>query len=238
VPWKAWLEGHDFDLETLGELFPKGEPLIGQDPSGGYYLESSALQDVNGQIDTNTAQALVKRINGAARTIDHGFQPVSLSGRYTAPDGTTSVVISGATLMGRSKMKAAATVLKNATPVPEPLPKGPRYMKLAEKEPEVADALRILGQPEPLDWYDIYKAWEIVEHAVGGWRQIEKRGWATKADIDRLTSSANHPGISGDDARHARMKGSPGPNRSMTMREADGLVRRLVARWIESQPSY
>jgi hypothetical protein len=63
MPCKAWLEGHDFDLETLGELFPKGEPLVGQDPSGGYYLESSALQDSNSQIDTNAAQALVKRIN-------------------------------------------------------------------------------------------------------------------------------------------------------------------------------
>lgn len=238
MPCKAWLEGHDFDLETLGELFPKGEPLVGQDPSGGYYLESSALQDSNSQIDTNAAQALVKRINGAARAIDQGFQPVSLTGRYTTPDGTTSVVIGAATLVGRSKMKAVATVLKNGTPVPEPPPKGPRYMKLAEQEPDVADALRVLGQPEPLDWYDIYKAWEIVEHAVGGWPQVEKRGWATKADVNRLTSSANHPGISGDEARHARMKGTPGPNRCMTMREADGLVRRLVANWIESHPSY
>ncbi|HLN70707.1 MAG TPA: hypothetical protein VK280_25975, partial [Streptosporangiaceae bacterium] len=141
MPWKAWLEGNDFDLETLGGLFPKGEPLVGQDPAAGCYLESSALQDANGQIDTNTAQALLKRINGAARAIEHGFQPVSLTGRYTAPDGTTSVVIGAAALVVRSKMKATATVLKNGTPVPEPPPRGPRYMKLAEQEPDVADAL-------------------------------------------------------------------------------------------------
>ena len=62
-------------------------------------------------------------------------------------------------------------------------------MKLAATDPDVADAPRVLGQPEPLDWYDIYKAWEIVEHAVGGWRQVERRGWASKADIDRLTEA-------------------------------------------------
>lgn len=89
-----------------------------------------------------------------------------------------------------------------------------------------------------MDWYDIYKAWEIVEHAVGGWRQVVARGWAAKVEIDRLTASANHPGISGDKARHARMQGTPSPNRTMIMSEADGLVRRLVANWIESHPSY
>lgn len=30
-------------------------------------------------------------------------------------------------------------------------------------------------------------AGEIVEHAVGGWRQVIARGGITKADIDRLT---------------------------------------------------
>ena len=129
-------------------------------------------------------------------------------------------------------------VLSNGVPLPEPPPKGPRYVKLAAQDPDVADALRVLGQSEALDWYDIYKAWEIVEHAVGGWRQVEARGWATKADIDRLTASANHPGISGDKARHARMPGTPDLNRGMTMSEADALVRRLITNWIESHPSY
>jgi hypothetical protein len=109
---------------------------------------------------------------------------------------------------------------------------------LAEQEAGVADVLRVLGQPDPLDWYDIYKAWEIVEHAVGGASQVVARGWATRADIDRLTASANHPGISGDAARHARMRGTPGPDRAMSMSDADALVRRLAANWIESNPSY
>lgn len=111
-------------------------------------------------------------------------------------------------------------------------------MKLSEQEADVADALRDLGQPGPLDWYDIYKAREIVEHAVGGSPQVVAKGWLAKADIDRLTASANHPGISGAEARHARMRGTPGQNRTMTMTEADTLVRRLVASWIESRPSY
>lgn len=238
MSWKAWLDGHAFDLETLSELFREGDPLVAQDPSDGYYLESSALQDSNGQPDPNAAEVLVKRINGVGRAADQGFRPVHLRGRYTAPDGTTSVVILADTAEGRSKLTATALVLVNGIPAPQAPPKGPRYVKLAEQDPDVADVLRVLGQPGALDWYDIYKAWEIVEHAVGGGRQVVARGWAMKADIDRLTASANHPGISGDDARHARMPGTPGPNRTMTIDEADALMRRLVTNWIESHPSY
>jgi hypothetical protein len=238
VPWKAWLEGHEFDLETLRELFRTGDPLVAQDPSDGYYLESSALQDSNGQLDHSAAEPLVKRINGVARATDQGFRPVHLRGRYSAPDGTMSVVAFADVAEARSKVRAAAVVVSGGGPVPEPPPKGPRYVKLAGQDADVADVLRVLGQPGALDWYDIYKAWEIVEHAAGGWRQVVTQGWITKADIDRLTASANHPGISGDEARHARMSGTPGPNRTMTMSEADALVRRLAANWIESHPSY
>jgi hypothetical protein len=238
MPWKAWLDGHMFDLESLGVLFSDGDPLVAQDSSEGYYVESLALQDSTGQLDHSAADALIKRINGVGRAADQAFRPVQLRGRYIAPDGTPHVVVSAGTAEARSKATATATVLSGGVPVPEPPPKGPRYVKVAEQDPDVADVLRVLGQSGPLDWYDIYKAWEIVEHAVGGWRQIEAQDWATKADIDRLTASANHPGISGDEARHARMPGTPSPSRAMTIRDADTLVRRLVANWIESHPSY
>jgi len=237
MPWKAWLEGHEFDLETLVDLFKAGDPGVGQDSSEGYFLESSALVDSSDQLDQGAAQALLRRVNGIARAADQSFRPVRLRGRYTAPDGTTSVVIFADVAEGRSRA-FAGTVLINGVAPPEPPPKGPRYARLADQDADVADILRVLGQPDPLDWYDVYKVWEIVEHAVGGAKQVVARGWASKADAERFTASANHPGISGDEARHARMKGAPGADRTMLMSEADSWIRRLAATWIESLPTY
>ena len=234
---KAWLEGHNFDLDTLCELFTDGEPIVARSVSGSYYLESSGLESPEGKVDTQAARALLKRVNGAARAIDRDYQPVKLSGSYTRPDGTR-VNTTEAHQVIRVKGRAVGVALKDGVPVPKPPPKGPRYVRLAEQDPDVADALRILGQPEPLDWYDTYKILEIVRNAVGGPKEIEKRGWAREVDLDRLKASANHPGISGDEARHARMKGTPGPDKGMTIREADDLIRRLAANWIESHPSY
>ena len=206
MPWKAWLEGHEFDLQTLVELFRTGDPLVvAQDSSNGYFFESSELQQEDQQLDYGAGEALIKRINGIGRANDYAFRPVRLTGRYTGPNGETSVVVGTAAIEARGKVVANALI--NRILALEPLPKGPRYAKVAEQDADVADALRVLGQPGELDWYDVYKAWEIVEHAVGGMPKVAARGWATKADIERLTASANHPGISGDDARHARTAG-------------------------------
>jgi hypothetical protein len=135
------------------------------------------------------------------------------------------------------KNGAYETVTPMGSVVPES-PKGPRYVELAKKDEDVADVIRILGQPDPLDWYDVYKVWEIVEKSVRGTRQVVDQGWATRADINRFTASANHPGISGDKARHARRPGSPSPEHGMTLNEGCRLMRGLAANWIESRPSY
>jgi hypothetical protein len=188
--WKAWIEDHRFDLEALGELFGGGDPLVAQDESGNYHVESIMLQDSDSRIDANGAQILIKRINGSGRAADSGFQPVVPTGRYTNPNGSATVVAGGAVAMGRMKVKATAVVTdSNGNTVSDPpsAPKGPRYMELASRDPDVADALRVLGNPESLDWYDIYKVWEIVEHTVGGSGQVEREvGLPSPTAIDLL----------------------------------------------------
>lgn len=234
MPWKAWLEGHPFDLESLAETFRDGEPTVAEDPSEGFYVQSATLEGSDGTPDHVAAQALVKRINGIGRAVDQDFRPVRLVGRYTTPDGKISHVVSADTAEARFRARASAVVV-GGNPAPLPPPKGPRYARLAEQDTDVAHVLRILGQPEPLDWYDLYKVWEILEQAIGGKEEVERRGWATKADINRFTASADHPGLSGDAARHARAKGRPPrPALKMPLSQADAMMRRLAANWIES----
>jgi hypothetical protein len=236
MSWKAWLEGHQFDLKTLSELFPIGDLVVLKDPSGDYYLESPDLVNSDGQLDDDAAQALIRRVNGVGRATYRGFRPVRIK-QYTAPNGTVNIVAKGGLELRPFENRAFDTVTPTGPSVSESL-RGARYVKLAKQDEDVADVIRILGQPDPLDWYDVYKVWEIIEQKAGGSRQVDARGWATRADIDRLTASANHPGISGDKARHARMPGTPGPNHAMSLNEGAGLVRRLSAIWIESHPSY
>jgi hypothetical protein len=91
-----------------------------------------------------------------------------------------------------------------------------------------------LGSPDgELDWFALYKLYEIVRDNVGGGSVLLAKNWAARADIDAFTTSANHPGVSGDAARHARMPGTP-RRRTMALPEAQDVIRRLLSGWLDS----
>jgi hypothetical protein len=57
--------GHDFDLETLSELFGAGDPLVAHDQLNGYYVESSEIV-VSGGLLAAYLSAHRTMINGSA----------------------------------------------------------------------------------------------------------------------------------------------------------------------------
>ena len=88
----------------------------------------------------------------------------------------------------------------------------------------------VLGNADPApDWSDLYKIHEILLDNVPGFYQ---RGWVTKDQISTFTASANRKEVSGDLARHARLKGDP-PKRTMTLVEARQLIGSVVTAWLD-----
>jgi hypothetical protein len=101
---------------------------------------------------------------------------------------------------------------------------------LAQTHPDVAEVLDILGNADPApDWAELYKVHEILLDNVTG---LYQRGWVTRDQISTFTASANRREVSGDLARHARLKGDP-PMRTMTLGEARRLIGALVTRWLD-----
>lgn len=212
--------------------------VVRRTDSASYYVESPALVDDDQQFDHETAALTLKRLNGIARAIGPGFHPVRLTGGYTGPDGVNG--LPPEQVVSRDRVSVIRTDADGAL-IPGLPSKGPRYARLAQTNQNVADAMRVMnGQFEPeLDWFDVCKVREIVEddlHKADS--SIVDKGWATKADLERLNASANNPVLSGDKARHARMQGTPGPQRKMTLAEANALVVRVVVAWIESRPGF
>jgi hypothetical protein len=103
-------------------------------------------------------------------------------------------------------------------------------VQLARTHPDVAEVLDIFGNADPApDWSDLYKVHEILLDNVP---DFYKRGWVTKDQISTFTASANRKEVSGDLARHARLKGDA-PKRTMTLVEARQLIFGLVTRWLD-----
>jgi hypothetical protein len=93
-------------------------------------------------------------------------------------------------------------------------------LAIAQRDPKVAKVLRIFGSREH-NWHNLNNIFEVVQSDVGG--QITKAGWATQAELDRFTQTANSTEAIGDDARHGSEK-FPAPKNPMSLADADALV--------------
>lgn len=101
-----------------------------------------------------------------------------------------------------------------------------RWTKLSLADGYVADALCFLAGDA--GWFDIYKAFEELEHGLnleGGRRAISTRKWATRKEVDRFACTVQH-------YRHANKSL---PKRPMTLPEAQKWLRQVLTLWIDSR---
>lgn len=235
VTVKAWLRGHEFDLEDLVDLLPRGDTRVVKDVDG-YYLSSVEIDHrPEGVPFYEVAPRVLRRINGLGRVHNPKFEPVGLTGRYTE-EGKVHAVVTPDTARIRTRVSAPVVVVTGSDgqvvpPVPPPPPRGLARAQVAAARAEVDEALEIMGHPDPLGWIQLYKIFEIVRDDVKP-DSIADLGWASEIDVSAFTGSANRPDVGGAGARHARMGGSP-PRRQMTEDAARDFISRLVASWID-----
>ena len=228
MTWEAALDGHMFDLEDLPYFFDN-DPRVRSDGDR-YWLASSSFADLH---DANEVQQeaghVVERINGAMRLQADGFQGVRLGGRYRNENGEHVILAVGSAVL---REKAGRVTLVGGTPAPRPV--GPReYVHLSATDVAVADVLLILGKGD-LDWYDLWKVFEIIRMDVGGKRTMIVNGWASQSDLDAFGASANHPGVSGEAARHAR-RTERVPNQTITIGQGRDFIADLARSWMKSR---
>lgn len=226
--WKALLDGHQFDLEDLPGQFDADPEVTETD--GMYWLTSTTFDGLPDAASVSTAaKVLVARINGAMRARDPGYQPVRLRDRYRSETGE-HVVLGIASVTARGKVNVWGIAI-GGTSAPRPI--GPRdYAALAATDVAAADVLAILGRGE-LDWYDLYKVFEIIRTEVGDQKALVSvcTGWGIAEHISPFRDSANHPGVSGEAARHARQSGRV-PTDTMALQQGRAFIQDLARLWL------
>ncbi len=232
---KAWLQGHQFDLEDLADLLATGDVRVVHDTDeDAYYL--SALE-IDNPPEANRfdipAESLIIKVNGLARAKSADFRPVRLSGKYTTSDGR-NIHFAAGHLEARARLSGTAVGIgADGQPLPIPPSPWPDYLALVDSHPEVAEVLEIMGRAEPLGWVDLYKVHEIIGDAISP-TKITQLGSNTNARDSAFRVSANNPDISGADARHARPTAGDQPKHEMTIAEGRSFVSELVTAWLDS----
>lgn len=223
---KAWLTGSPEALRDLAAiLLPAGEVQVLQEGKQ-YYL---AFHEIDSPPEDEkfyeAAARLLLRINGLGRVENQNFRPVALSDEYTTSDGRRHTVLRPAPAQIRVNVgRPTVTVARpDGTVVPDPQSPWPDRFAAAASNPDLAEALEVLGKPENVWWSDLYWVFEIITNAIGGRSKIYgELGWATKAQVDSFTASAQQ-------VRHARSTAVP--PRELSLTEAHDLVSTLVAKW-------
>lgn len=208
------------DLGVLSHLFSDDDPRVERTAEHGELVTELIDPDAAPSTAIEEAAVLLDRMNGFAGTVDLQQGCCELTGRHTEPSGEPGAVARpGAVAVSTRVLPSAAAADGQSAPA---LP-GPAVIRRADEDPAVADLLYLMAN-HPRDWFTLYKLYEIIEHEIGK-RGITARGWATKKQLKRFVASANHPGLSKHDARHARAKGSPpSPSLLMALDEAAQLA--------------
>lgn len=222
---KAWLTGDAPDLQDLADLLPSGDVRVVR-VGDKFCLEAAELDCLPSVVHVDeVAQRLLIRINGLARTRLPNFRPVGLTGHY-GDEGSVHVVARMAPMNIRLHMR---TVL--STTAPQPPRAGPVHIALASRNADVAEALEIMGGPEPPNFAELYKVYEIIE-ATGTMKAAMSASGVSKASCSLFTRTANHQAASGKASRHARAAQEP-PGNPMTIEEARAMIGRLLTAWMD-----
>ena len=90
---KAYLDGHEFDLDRLVDLLPSGDTRVAK-AGDGYYLVAAEMDVRPADVPFyEVAARVLETVNGLARVSDPPYRPVKLSDRYEEGDRRHTVVL-------------------------------------------------------------------------------------------------------------------------------------------------
>lgn len=193
--WAVELTGEKIDLDDLRQfLEPPFDPWVEDFEEDGKTKLLLRSKTWTGVVDSGVvladAERTAKRLLGAMLLIHSDARPVGIGQIFDfRADGTRNTVIvamtghiklSGGRVRGRSV---------SASPSPPEPSSVQRLIKSAEGDDERADLLDHLARAT--NWYDIYKAAEIIRRIAGGQRRLDAALASLKGEWARVWQTAN-----------------------------------------------
>lgn len=234
---KAWLDGDGYELAVAAEQFASGDTRVAHEDER-YYLTDPALDSCSADALMDTGTRIMQRVNAVCRMADSGFRSISLSGAFNHSDG--GVTIAGATAEARARATAGVVVVTRDGTTQPPDPSAAEELTAAEAvDPDIAAVVAITGSGNgQLGWVELWKVYEHVRKyadqsaSSGNGKAVVRMGWATTQEVEDFEASANHPLLSGRDARHAHRSKPPSGNK-IELREGRDLINRLVRSMVD-----
>ncbi len=224
--WLVKLTGVHIDLQALAELFRTGDPKVTKEEES-YYLRWSPFDNLSSPDQVRACAAdLLWRVSALERVRCGDSFPVAADEVFLeeADGSRRDFLHNGLTVTFDVRQQHLPISVSDAEMFS-------RWLTVSTEDTKVEKALRIfLGRAG--DWRDLTNILEVVLSDVGG--RIWTDGWVSKAEVNRLTQTANSATALGDDARHGDDRVPP-PASAMTHQEAHELIRSILQCWLMSK---
>ena len=232
--WRVRLAGAAPDLAHLRRELATGDVLAREDDEG-TYLQAASLESFDDVFEViEASQTLIEQLKGITSLT--GSQPVGFSGRVDRDESTwvfgydaglaveVSLIVDGVVTGADGAVKSSS---------------GPsvttRRLQAAQASPVLAEVYRILALRSSPSWTELYKVYEVLREASGGKdRDLAAHTGVSEGRIGGLKANANHQLLSGDESRHATMKGTPSAEYKITTEEGKAIVKELIDGFAES----
>lgn len=237
--WSVVLRGEEQSLRELEMHFNGPELRVARDGDT-VYLTSTDF-DAIGDGDTGAIRRRATELLAVASgslTLEFGsFAPPYIEGVFHTDKHGTKHHYASLSAKFRLNADVNARVERvredgriEVVELVAPPPQTSAWAHGARSDENVEDVLAILGRGE-VRWHDLYHVFEVVQTDVGS--AMFDRGWATQAEADRFTQTANSKLAVGREARHGHKK-VPVPSRgAMAFSDGQRLVLRLVGAWLD-----
>jgi len=235
MKWEVCITGDESALKELTKLCNENALCINK-RSGKYFLESNHFDKLESKNEVKkVATEIISSLCGATKLIYGAKDPIKYSHTKKIDDYGKKTIykeLSGVISFSGSVEKKVFDSEGNIISV-EPADAIPTIVKLALKDINVSDALRLYGNKN-LDWVNLYRLLEIVVKDVGGIDQIANNNWASKKEIRRFKNTSGSWKVLKDEARHASESTDPPPN-PMSLSEARSLINEIIRKWLKSK---
>jgi len=228
--WRIRLEGSAESLSVLSRFLPSSCSLAMED--GAAYLDSPLFMD---SMKAEHLMAVGARLLDAANLVAilhiPGWRAVRCDSAFRLrEDGThLNVKLLSATIAVTSTLTPSPTVIRADGSI-DPPTQPARHNEQADlvtRNESLRTALFLLKEGS---WVNLYKAYEIVQDAVGGERRLRQLQWVSASLLARFTRTCQSPKVIGTEARHGVDVGVP-PSNPVTHAGAKRIIADLIGRW-------
>jgi len=233
MAWEVKITGAPSDLRLLAEAFGNPERTIVERESE-FFLGGTDFDHLDDAVAVrDKAREVISSVSGASRLFLGAKRPLEVDQvvRVDEEGRRHPTVFPGPAVLTLCVPPISLSVTRADGTVERHLPADPVVAAAhrASGSEAVRKVLRLRDRDE-LVWVNLTVIAEVIQ--ADGF----KLSRPDQDDLNRLTSSANHPEVAGDLALHGAPSWDPPPeHKRMKLREARALIDRIIRDWLASR---